>query len=119
VSSQGCDSVAQFNIAIIPPNSSPSLSYQAYNSVSYFPNPFTSKLKIDLFLAMSDQVQISLHDLMGSRVALIHNGRLNKGNHLFEWDGTMESDYFAPAGLYICRIQCAGAPGFQQIIFRN
>ena len=119
VSSKGCDSVTQFNVVVILPSNSPGLSYQVYSSASYFPNPFTSMLNIDLFLAMSDHVQISLHNLMGSRVALIHAGRLHSGNHTFEWDGTMESDYSAPAGLYICRIQCAGAPDFQKIIFRN
>jgi hypothetical protein len=119
VSSNGCDSVVQLTITVVPPDNVTNLSSQESNMAYCYPNPFTAELNIDLFLGLNDYVQITIHDMLGARVAAIHTGQLRRGKHTFGWNGTTESGGYVPQGLYICRIQFAGALGFQQMIFRN
>jgi hypothetical protein len=67
------------------------------------PNPFSRESRIDVTLARPAPVEISVHDLGGRQIALLHRGALEAGSHPFVWKGTRADGSVAPTGVYIVR----------------
>ncbi len=72
---------------------------KADNFILYnnFPNPFNPSTTLSFFLSVDSDVKINLYDISGSRVAEIYNGKLEEGNHKFEFKDQKISSgiYFA------------------------
>lgn len=65
-----------------------------------YPNPFNPMTRIDFALDRSENVDISVFDLSGRRVATLHQGELGAGEHHVIWNGKSDSGEAAPAGQY-------------------
>ncbi|HIA07214.1 MAG TPA: hypothetical protein EYN71_11055 [Flavobacteriales bacterium] len=116
ISSNGCDSVSQLTVTVLLPDNIADMSSQISNPINCYPNPFTSELNIDLFMPLNDDVQVTIHDLTGTKVAVVYAGRLGSGKHALKWSGTTESGCAVSQGLYICRLLSSGAFSLHQII---
>jgi hypothetical protein len=116
ISSNGCDSVSQLTVTVIPPDNIANVSSQISNLLNCYPNPFTSELNIYLFMPLNDDVHVTIHDLTGTKVAVVYTGHLSSGKHALKWSGINESGCSAPQGLYICRLQSSGALSLHRII---
>jgi len=68
-----------------------------------YPNPFNVSTTITYNLAASGSVRLSIHDLEGREVALLHDGTQLAGLHSVAWDATG-----LPSGFYLCRMETAG-----------
>jgi subtilisin family serine protease len=63
-------------------------------------NPVTSSVRFDLFTGSWTEMDISVFDLSGRRVAVIQDGQMEQGNHSFSWsipDGFGNGIYFIQA----------------------
>jgi hypothetical protein len=63
------------------------------------PNPFRYAAMLTLTLMTPQAVRAEVLDLLGRRVALLHDGMLGAGAHTLVWEAGS-----APAGLYLVRI---------------
>jgi len=69
------------------------------------PNPTRDAMACAVTVPSAENVEITVHDLAGRRVALLFSGRLEPGEHPFRWDGVMGSRGRAPAGIYRVRLR--------------
>ena len=62
------------------------------------PNPFGSATRFDVSLDESDEITVAVHDALGRRVALLHDGALRAGSYTL----TLNANGLPP-GLYLIR----------------
>ena len=67
------------------------------------PNPFRSRTALALTLAASGPVEAALFDVLGRRVAVLHDGALAAGVHTLAVDASA-----LPAGVYVARVAGPG-----------
>ncbi len=72
----------------------------SYSLSQNFPNPFNVTTAISYQLAAVSQVEMSIYNLLGQRVATLVSGRQQAGAHQVEWDGAEFS-----SGVYFCRLE--------------
>jgi hypothetical protein len=72
------------------------------------PNPFESSTVIAFVLSHDTDVQLEIVDLSGRRVASLHQGQLQAGEHHVAWDGNREDGTRAPSGVYFYRLTADG-----------
>jgi len=73
------------------------------------PNPFTGETHFVLSLVEPADADLAVFDLVGRRVATLHEGPLPAGDHVFRWDGTHTDGARARDGVYFYRVLGAGA----------
>lgn len=67
---------------------------------SFYPNPFNPRTSFKLTLARTQQVSIEAFDVLGRRVALLHEGELTGAQeHTFQFDAAA-----LPSGQYLVRV---------------
>ena len=66
-----------------------------YNLYQNYPNPFNPKTIINYELQITNEVDLSIYNLLGQKVATLVSERKNAGHHQVEWDA---SDF--PSGVY-------------------
>ena len=64
-----------------------------------YPNPFNPVTMINYQLPMTNDVELSIYNVLGQKVAILVNERQQAGNHQVEW----EASGFA-SGVYYYRI---------------
>jgi len=74
-----------------------------------YPNPFNAQTCVEVTAAGQEQVEVRVFNLLGNRIATLHQGILQAGKHRLIWAGNDEAGRQAPAGVYIIRMT---APGF-------
>ncbi len=62
------------------------------------PNPFRGAASLTLSLPSSQRVEVTLFDVLGRRVAVLHDGPLTSGSHALTLDGSG-----LPSGVYVVR----------------
>lgn len=62
------------------------------------PNPFTSSTRLTLTVEQATSLTVAVHDALGRRVALLHDGTVQAGTYTLRVDA---SDL--PPGLYLVR----------------
>ena len=80
------------------------------------PNPFTRETRFVLNLAQAANADLAIFDLAGRRVATLHDGPLDAGDHVFLWDGTRTDGTRAPGGVYFYRVLGAGTATARRLI---
>ena len=69
------------------------------------PNPTRGTVSFDVGMARDQVVRVEVIDLLGTRVALLHDGPLAAGQHPFRWRGVNDRGERARAGVYIVKLQ--------------
>ncbi len=72
-----------------------------------FPNPFNAGTQIRYDLAKDDQVQLTVYNAIGQRVAELLNARQQAGSYRVVWNGQSADGQVLPSGLYLCRLKTA------------
>ncbi|MDZ7805666.1 MAG: T9SS type A sorting domain-containing protein [Gracilimonas sp.] len=65
-----------------------------------YPNPFNPVTTISFYLPESQEVKLSIFNIVGQPVAVLFEGRLSSGRQQFEWDATDK-----PSGMYIYQLE--------------
>ncbi|MBD3220046.1 T9SS type A sorting domain-containing protein, partial [bacterium] len=68
------------------------------------PNPFNPRTTIQFTLATAGQVDLTVHDLTGRRVATLVRGRLAAGRHSVAWNGRGDGGRALASGSYLYRL---------------
>ncbi|MEM1041859.1 MAG: PQQ-binding-like beta-propeller repeat protein [Bacteroidota bacterium] len=63
-----------------------------------FPNPSGGSVTVELSVPQAERVEVGVFDLLGRRVAVLHDGMLEAGVHPLRFDGRG-----LPAGVYVVR----------------
>ncbi|MEM1042682.1 MAG: S8 family serine peptidase [Bacteroidota bacterium] len=70
-----------------------------------YPNPSSGRVTLPLVLGEDAEARVEVFDVLGRRVALLHDGPLAAGRHALALDGAV-----LPAGVYVVRAT-VGGPG--------
>jgi hypothetical protein len=76
-----------------------------------YPNPFNPSTTISFSLPRSENVELTVHDLLGRGIATLHSGLLTSGEYKFDFDGTG-----LPSGVYVYRLQGDGFSTAQKML---
>ncbi|MBL1214521.1 MAG: T9SS type A sorting domain-containing protein [Ignavibacteriae bacterium] len=71
-----------------------------FELVQNYPNPFNPSTTIEFNLLKDEEINLTIYDMLGRKVAILHKGYLRAGDHRVQWN----AEGFA-SGLYICRLQ--------------
>lgn len=96
----------RFEIRIVP-EAAKKQSKSAYSDVpkeielnQNYPNPFNPVTTISFYLPESQDVKLSIFNIVGQPVSVLFEGRLSSGRQQFEWDATDR-----PSGMYIYQLE--------------
>ena len=71
-----------------------------FNLHKPYPNPFNPTIHFNVELLNREYINIDVYNIEGEEIDKIFSGYLNKGQHLFNWNGESNS-----TGLYIIKAQ--------------
>lgn len=83
-----------------------------------FPNPSRSAVQFTLSLEAAGNVRVTVLDLKGRTVQVVHDGSLGAGTHRLAWSGDDTRGGRAPAGRYFVRVStpsAASSRGFTRL----
>jgi hypothetical protein len=73
-----------------------------------YPNPFNNSTNIHFYLPQADQIQITVHDILGREIALLTDSFYQPGTHTLAWNAQELS-----SGIYFIKIHARGENIFQ------
>ena len=77
--------------------------FELYN----YPNPFNPSTTIHISLEKSSTVTLTVYDILGNVVKILHNGKLAAGSHKIQWEGTNLNRQEVASGVYFYRLETA------------
>jgi len=80
------------------------------------PNPASGLSSIELTLPVAAHARVEVFDVAGRRVAVLHDGDLDAGSHVLQWDGRDQARRLAPPGVYLVSARSANATVAQRIV---
>jgi flagellar hook assembly protein FlgD len=86
-------------------NSSRSKSFHLFQN---FPNPFNPSTMITFSVPQTDQVHITIYNILGQEVRTLFAGQMERGAQTLPFDGKDQKGRTLCTGTYICRMN-AGA----------
>ena len=69
-----------------------------------YPNPFNPSTIIAFDLPDASPVELSIYNIIGSKVRTIRLGHLQAGNYSVSWDGLSDEGTGVSAGVYVCQL---------------
>ena len=73
-----------------------------------YPNPSAGAVTIEFSLPEALPIQLEVFDVLGRRVARLHEGKLGPGAHSITWDGFLTHGSPAASGVYLVRLHAGG-----------
>jgi hypothetical protein len=73
-----------------------------------YPNPFNARTMISFNLSEPGNVELSVYNIVGQKVATLVNGEYNAGSYNIAWDGTDSSGKVVSSGIYYYRLAANG-----------
>ena len=70
-----------------------------------FPNPFNPSTEIKFKIPRSQQVKLTVCDILGRQVKNLLNKTLPAGTYAINWDGTNEFEQIVSSGIYFYRLE--------------
>jgi hypothetical protein len=69
-----------------------------------YPNPFNPSTKIEFSIAKSDNVKITVFDVLGKSVNVLVDEKLNAGSYTVDWNGENQFGSKVTSGIYFYRM---------------
>ncbi len=70
-----------------------------------YPNPFNSVITLQIYLEQEEHVRVSIHDVTGRMVAVLHEGILIRGVYQWEWDASASNGTRVSPGIYLFKVE--------------
>jgi hypothetical protein len=70
-----------------------------------YPNPFNPGTTIDFQIARAVEVELAVYNLLGQRVRILVNERLETGTYQAVWDGRNDRGLPLASGVYVYRME--------------
>jgi flagellar hook assembly protein FlgD len=80
-----------------------------------YPNPFNPETTIAFQLPQTAQVELTIFNTLGEKVAQLFNQPLSAGHHEIRWNGCDPDGHKVPSGLYFYRLETGTADAFVDI----
>ncbi|HEY3295601.1 MAG TPA: T9SS type A sorting domain-containing protein [bacterium] len=87
------------NLSPSPAENIPFILQPSSFTLSCAPNPFNPQTRLSFSLPEAERVNLGLFDILGQRLATLHDGLLSAGEHTISFDGSTLS-----AGIYFARL---------------
>jgi hypothetical protein len=85
---------------------------------SNYPNPFNGCTAIVVEAPTEQEMELSIYNLLGQKVRTLFQGKSNPGVNTYYWrDGVDDANNHVATGIYICRLNAAGAVLSQKIVY--
>ena len=81
-----------------------------------YPNPFNPTTNIRYGVPATGQVQLTVFDLRGQKVAALVDGVMTAGYHDAVWNGQGADGRPAPSGVYFARLEAAGVQATSKLL---
>ncbi|MBT5420662.1 MAG: T9SS type A sorting domain-containing protein [Candidatus Cloacimonetes bacterium] len=102
------DKIAWYeNLQITSSEENNNLIQKSYLLANY-PNPFNPSTTISFSILEDSKVELSIFNLKGQNVNTIVNDNLQKGEHLFSWNGTDKLGEILSSGVYFYKLNING-----------
>ena len=111
-SDSGCTAEYDSNINIITTTSITNLGVNIFSLLTS-PNPFTTNLSVSYTLPENQNVQLTLTDITGKKIATLINEKESAGAHSYILDA---NKYNLPAGTYILHMVAGGEAAEVKVI---
>lgn len=82
--------------------------FNEYLAINTYPNPFSYEINIELNLESTRNIDIMVYNTIGQKINHITNTRLDRGNHIFTWQGQKQNGEIVEPGVYIYTIVIDG-----------
>jgi photosystem II stability/assembly factor-like uncharacterized protein len=69
-----------------------------------YPNPFNNQSTIEIELKQTQNVEISVHDMLGRKIRELANRTFPVGTHRLQWDGTNFQGSMVASGVYLLQL---------------
>ena len=76
-----------------------------FSLLQNYPNPFNSETVIGFTLPAEEEIELSLYNLGGQRVATLARGRRPAGSHAVRWNGRDDLGRALASGVYLYRME--------------
>ncbi|MFN8588492.1 MAG: cohesin domain-containing protein [Candidatus Eisenbacteria bacterium] len=83
---------------------------------SAYPNPFRGSTSLRLSLAFEGHVRVAVYDLVGRRIRTLTDGTMSAGERTLVWDGRDDDGRAVAAGLYLVKMDTAGAKQSHRLV---
>jgi len=82
-----------------------------------FPNPFNPSTKIEFSLPVTSEVELSIYNILGQKVADLINEERTAGQHSIIWNANDSKGMKLSSGIYFYKLKASGVDGseFQRI----
>ena len=80
------------------------------------PNPFNPRTRLSMDLPRDSDVRLEVFAADGRAVRCLVNARRSAGSFMVEWDGRDDAGRAVASGVYVVRLQAAGAVQSQRIV---
>ena len=80
-------------------------SQSLISNLGNYPNPFNPSTTIEFSLQNNSEIDLSIYNIKGQKVATLINEQLQKGKHSIFWDGDDEFGKPVSSGIYLYRIE--------------
>lgn len=94
-------SLTQTTITVGDPLSTVPGSPVPTEEMRLWPNPFNPRTEIAFDLDRDDWILLTVHDIRGRRVAVLHEGTASAGPFTCSWDGLGTDGLAQPGGVYL------------------
>ncbi|MBN2171337.1 MAG: S8 family serine peptidase [Candidatus Krumholzibacteriota bacterium] len=84
--------------------------------VGAWPNPFNPAARIAFRLGADGPARLAVHDTRGRRVIVLADGVLSAGEHAAVWDGRDAAGRPVASGVYLARLEAAGASATRRLV---
>jgi len=83
-----------------------------------YPNPFNGSTAIVVDAPTGQNMELAIYNLLGQKVRTIYKGISTPGTSTYYWrDGVDDANNHVASGIYICRLNVAGAALSQKIVY--
>ena len=74
-----------------------------------YPNPFNPVTRFSVDLPKLSEVDVTVYDLLGQKIATLLTGQQEAGYHTIEWDSKDSHGLTVPSGMYVVRMSAGGS----------
>ena len=97
-------------------SSSENVTQLKISSIDVYPNPFNPETTISFSLVKDSHVIASIYNAKGQFVRTLVSKSLSKGNHVYKWDGTSESERPVASGTYLLKMSTETEQRFRKLV---
>jgi hypothetical protein len=85
-------------------------------AISNSPNPFNASTNVELTSSGSANAELAVYNVLGNKIATLHQGELPAGRQLIPWNGQSDSGDPVASGVYFARLEGVGSPVVRKMI---